>query len=156
MADEGPFTRETVTGLRGFDPERASGESVVDLTAMIDVTILLLIFFMVTATLAARDRVDLPLARHGRGLDPEVTTSIVVFERTDEAGPPAVLVEPDADPGATLDEVRLAVEEGLADNRTRVVVKAHRHARWGDVSKVARAAAEVEGVGLYVGVREKE
>ena len=156
MADEGPFTRETLTGLRRFDPERAAGENVVDLTSMIDVTILLLIFFMVTAALASRDRVDLPLARHGRGLDPALATSIVVFESTGAQDAPAVLVEPDAQPGATLDEVRAAVRRGLSDNRSRVVVKAHRRARWGDVSKVARAAAEAEAVALYVGVREKE
>lgn len=156
MADEGPFTRRTFTGSARFDPERSSDESVVDLTSMIDVTILLLIFFMVTATLAARDQVDLPLARHGRGLDPSLATSIVVFETTDRSPAPVVLVEPETEPGATLDEVRAAVEEGLADNRTRVVIKAHRNARWGNVSKVARAVAAVEGVGLYVAVKEKE
>ena len=55
----------------------------------------------------------------------------------------------------TLDEIGPAVERGLAAGRTRVVVKAHRRARWGDVSEVTRRAA-LEGVRLHFGVREKD
>ena len=149
--------------LRGLTGRRASaldgeGENVIDLTPMIDLTILLLIFFMVTSSLAAIAKVHLPQARHGRGIDPQSVTSIVVLEAGAAPEAPAALVETGAYASRpiALDEVDDAVQQGLAQGRTGVVVKAHRLARWRDVSPVTRRAAQVEGIKLYFGVREKD
>ena len=150
----------TLLGRRRTGDDGEERASVIDLTPMIDVTILLLIFFMVTSTLAARAKVDLPRARYGRGVDPQSATSILVLESPEPSGAPAALVERGGrDAGGaplTLDEVSAAVAEGLAEGRTRVVIKAHRRARWRDVEKVTRRAAVIEGTTLHFGVREKD
>ena len=156
MLDKGlPQGGRHALGRSRTDAERHAGASLVDLTPMIDVTILLLIFFMVTAVITKQEQVDLPEARHGLGIDPEFATSIVVLKTRDPSDAPTVALE-DGGTTVTLDEVRAAVERGLSENRTHVAVKAHRQARWGDVSKVARVVAEVEGVDLFIGVREKD
>ena len=50
-----------------------------DITPMIDVTFLLLIFFMVTSTMETPDALKIPEARNGVGVNTQEATTITIF-----------------------------------------------------------------------------
>ena len=49
-----------------------------DITPMIDITFLLLIFFIVCSTMSQSSAVKLPPARHGKGVDEQMAVIITV------------------------------------------------------------------------------
>ena len=137
-----------------------------DITPMIDVTFLLLIFFLVASNMAQSNPVDLPPARYGGGVSKRTS---VIFTVADGGGPSgsAEVFLGDGKQGERLPDdqaeqkrrITLAVEEGfLRDGKTSVLVKAERLVRYREVSRVvaAAAAAEVEGLQMHLGVLEIE
>jgi biopolymer transport protein ExbD len=148
---------------------------------MIDVTFLLLIFFLVTSTVPDPTRViHLPPARHGAAVNPRTSVIITVAEREAPRGGgyvpmpypptaggsagPALVYLGDGKAGAPLPDdpasqsalITRAVREGFADGRSTVLIKAERGVKHREVSRVATAAAEVEGVQLHLAVLEVE
>jgi biopolymer transport protein ExbD len=127
-------------------------DSELDITPMIDITFLLLIFFLVAAQ---RDpsSVELPSARYGSLAG--VYSSIVVtladdgtgkalVYRGDGAGDDTRLVRGDAD--AQQQELGEWVgQELLQGNKTGVLIKAARGVRHGDVARISRICVEAGG-----------
>jgi biopolymer transport protein ExbD len=134
-----------------------------DITPMIDVVFLLLIFFLVCSTAAVQSAVELPPARHG-GAVSERSAVIITIAAREGPGPARVYLG-DGMQGAPLPDdedeqaARIAefVESGYFEGKTNVLVKAERKVRNGDVWRVESAIGRAEGVdGLYVGVLEIE
>ena len=141
--DVDPFAARS--RLAGTDGE-------LDITPMIDVTFLLLIFFMVCSTMEGNVDEDVPVARYGTGVETRKATIIVVKAAT--AGvPPTILLEQGR--ASDLAGVRRLVAERVAGNRRQVIIKAERLVPHGFVQQVARAVKEVEGSQFYIGVHEK-
>jgi biopolymer transport protein TolR len=127
-------------------------EGELDITPMIDVTFLLLIFFMVASNMQGNKRLDLPEARHGVGVESGGATKIeVLMERG--ASSPKIRLED----GSTTDiaGVRQHVEQRVRDGRRQVIIKAERRVPHGYVQQVTRAVNEVEGVQFFIGVDDK-
>ena len=87
-----------------------------DITPMIDVTFLLLIFFMVTSTMQAEQALDVPTADHGLGI--EANSAIVVIIRQGE--PPLIELPEEGisdidDPESS--EITTYVETRVKNNR---------------------------------------
>jgi biopolymer transport protein ExbD len=131
-----------------------------DITPMIDVTFLLLIFFLVCSTMARQAAVELPPARYGSGVD-ERSSVVITVEPRGAGRPPAVYLG-DGTAGTPLDDdydaqqemIVEEVENGLSQGKSNVLVKAAMGVKHGDVSRVASAAAKVEGIRLYMAVFE--
>jgi biopolymer transport protein ExbD len=132
-----------------------------DITPMIDVTFLLLVFFLVTSMVPDPSRVvHLPPARHGAAVNPRTSVIITVAER--EAPGPALVYLGDGKAGTPLPDdparqealITRAVREGFAEGRSTVLIKAERGVKHREVSRVATAAAEVEGIQLHLAVLE--
>jgi len=151
-----PFTEEgTVT----FRPPRREGEEI-DMTPMIDCVFLLLIFFLVGSIPDLQTAVELPPARYGSGADP---ASSVIITIADRGGPGSALVYladgkigtplPD-DPKAQQAAITAAVRQGYQEGKSSVIVKAERSIKHREVSRVAAAAGQVEGIRLYLAVFE--
>lgn len=140
--------------------QRPAAEDV-DMTPMIDVTFLLLIFFMVTG-LNEQTGIELPPAKFGKGVSEQQATIITLADR--QAPGMAwvyladnVSVEPlPDDPAEQETLIREFVEAGRADNNTAVLIKAGRTVHHRDVARVARAAGQVPGMTLHVAVLEVE
>ncbi|HUT91304.1 MAG TPA: biopolymer transporter ExbD [Thermoguttaceae bacterium] len=133
-----------------------------DITPMIDITFLLLIFFIVCSTASVQSAVELPPARHGTGVSDRTSVVLTVAER---GGPgPALVYLADGKKGKPLSddedlraaEIAQAVEQGMQAGKLTVLVKAERGVKHGDVWRVETAAGRVEGVKLYVAVLEVE
>jgi len=137
-------------------------EAEMDITPMIDLTFLLLIFFLVSSTPDKSTVVDLPEANHGIGVS---QLNSVIFT----IGMGGLNVAPvyNADgriPGTELSdnlEIRSkqiveAVEKGFRENKTDVVIKADRDVAHREVARVIRAASQVEGVKIHLAVLETQ
>ena len=133
-----------------------------DITPMIDITFLLLIFFLVCSTANVQSAVELPPARHGTGVSDRTSVVLTVAER---GGPgPALVYLADGKKGKPLSddedlraaEITEAVEQGMQEGKSTVLVKAEKGVKHGDVWRVETAAGRVEGVKLHVAVLEVE
>jgi len=148
--DEGPIV------LRR--PLRDSGD--LDITPMIDITFLLLIFFLVASVPDYQKAVRLPGARHGKGVSEQNSVIVSVFERGGK-GPAEVYLGdgrsgqrlPDT-PKAQEERITQAVEQGLAAGKPTVLIKAERDVKHREVSRVAAAAGRVENIKLHLAVME--
>lgn len=133
-----------------------------DITPMIDMTFLLLIFFLVTSAMDVGRAVELPPARYGKGASPAQATIITIAYQGENV-PPAVYLA-DGKVGAPLPEspeeqrakIQDAVRAGLQSGKTSVLVKAERQLKHKEVSRILEDIGEVGGVQIYVGVMEKD
>lgn len=141
--DEEPLT----TPKRALDGE-------LDLTSLIDVVFLLLIFFMVSSTMKGTPDVDVPEAHFGTGVAERAAT-IVTIRREGLGGPPIILLGDGRGPEGSTESVRAYVEQGLRENRNHVIIKAERDIPHGFVQQVARSVSQVEGIRFNIGVQEK-
>ncbi len=134
-----------------------------DITPMIDITFLLLIFFLVASIPDPNTATDLAPARNGKGVSPQTATIITVGERGGP-GPPLVYLGdgksgtplPD-DPDLQEQQIRDAVEQGFYRKaKTTVIVKAERNLPYKEVYRIEAAANSVEGIKMYQAVLESD
>jgi biopolymer transport protein ExbD len=129
-----------------------------DITPMIDVTFLLLIFFMVTSKMEKASLLEIPAAKHGLGVMQDKSTIITIFNTNNI--PEVYLSNEEKKNGpADMAAVTAYVQEGVAANRLNVIIKADRDTPSGFVDEVARAANEVQTAGeelkFYIGVIDR-
>ena len=129
-----------------------------DITPMIDVTFLLLIFFIVTSTMQATPTLDMPPAKHGIGVPSQQATIVTIQSGESSGDPPVIILGDGSGPQGTFDEVRRYVEEGLKENQIEVIVKADRDVPYGFVQKVLKTIAEIaqdiQGLKYSIGVQD--
>jgi len=150
------------TALR-VPPRRLAKDDEMDITPMIDITFLLLIYFLVASTPDAHSQVDLPRALHGDAVSQRNATVIIVGEAEGDAAPvfladrkmASAQVKGDAD------DQRERITEHVAtslqkDHKTNVVIKANRFVPHREVARVIQAVSAVEGVQIYLAVLETD
>lgn len=135
-------------------PSHRLEEADLDITPMIDVTFLLLIFFMVTSTMQAEQDVDVPAARHGVGVEAQGAT-IINIKAPSRAGAEEPVIEMADGRQVTLDDVRTEVEQARDQFRTDVIIKADREVPFGFVRQVIKVVSSVDGVEFHIGVKDK-
>jgi len=140
-----------------------------DITPMIDITFLLLIFFLVCSTPDVDTSIDLPKARYGKGVGERNSVIITVSKETtlDEEGnehAPVYLadgrIEQDRLPDAydrQAEMIRAAVQRGKEDDdKENVLIKADRDVAYREVARVLKAASKVEGMRMHLAVLEED
>ncbi len=65
--------------MSGFKKNEKPEEAELDITPMIDVTFLLLIFFMVTSTMDQQKQINVPPAKHGVGVEASNATFVTIL-----------------------------------------------------------------------------
>ncbi len=142
-------------------PRRRLRETVdMDITPMIDITFLLLVFFLVCSTMDQQAAVKLPGARHGTAVNER--SAVIITVANGESGGAVRVYLGDGKVGTPLSddtatqaaEIHQAVADGFSDGKTAVLIKAEKDVKHGDVSRVAGAAAQVEGVQHHWAVLE--
>lgn len=130
-----------------------------DITPMIDIVFLLIIFFLVCSTMGRSSLVQLPKARYGVGINPKTSTVLTLAGMENEVtvylGDGTTGRALPADPQQRDADIREAVERGLHEGRPDVVIRADRRLHHGEVSRVAGVAASVAGTSLYVIVDDR-
>lgn len=126
-----------------------------DITPMIDVVFLLLIFFMVTSTMDEQKAANVPPAKHGVGADANKATIVSVI--ADEAGGTGRVVlgdSPDGEEIVNLDLVRRYVQASFNEGKELVIIKAERDVKEGRVQEVLKVLADIDGLKFAIGVQD--
>lgn len=135
-------------------PPKRPLDGELDLTSLIDVVFLLLIFFMVSSTMKGTPDVDVPEAHFGTGVL-EGDSSVITIRREGLGGPPLILLGDGRGPESAIDGIRPYVEQSFREGRKHVIIKAERDIPHGFVQQVARAISQVQGIRFNIGVQEK-
>ncbi len=163
--DQGPrITIQPLEDEAYLWPQRPNViEGEMDITPMIDMTFLLLIFFLVGTRMDTQASVQLPEARHGTAA---ATNSAVILTIVQGEGQRARVYQGDGTAAANqfsatdvADEQRQIaayVQEQLnaVVPKQHVLIKAERHVKHREVARVAQAVARTADVPLYVAVFE--
>jgi biopolymer transport protein TolR len=131
--------------------KRASDGGDLDITPMIDVTFLLLIFFMVTSTMNSEKELDVPQARHGDKV--ETGSAILILIRAPESGGEPRIIINGAD--SDIKDVAAFVKEENAKGKKQVVIRAERDVPHGFVQRVIREANIIDELEFSFGVEDK-
>lgn len=150
MARRGLFS-----DAESFGGGRKMADGEMDITPMIDVTFLLLIFFMVASTMQGTPDVDVPPAQHSLGVDSAGATIITILAPKSSGESPRIVLGDGEGIEADMADVRRHVEESLRDGKKRIVLKAEGDVSHGLVDEVAQTIKAVEGAELYMGVGDK-
>jgi len=131
-----------------------------DITAMIDLVFMMNIYFLVTFVGAAMEEINLPSADHCAPLDAEVATIITVLAGPDAQSVVVHLGEGKSgpallDPEQQAERIADAVDQGVAQGRKAVLIKAEKGIRLREMGRLA-AAASREGATLHLAVMEKD
>lgn len=154
------YSESSVRSLLRKSRQREDVE--LDITPMIDMVFLLLIFFLVSSTPDQQTAIDLPEAHHGVA----VTQSDSVIFTLGEGGlgtAPAFAADgriagtelPD-DAAQRSQRVRELIEAGFRDDKTKVVIKADKNVAHREVAQLVKAASQVEGVKIHLAVLDSE
>jgi biopolymer transport protein ExbD len=140
------------------------GDFDMDITPMIDITFLLLIFFLVCSIPDPQTAIELPKARYGEGVGEK---NSVIITLGDEGIDSAPIYLADGKIGqpieGTLDQqallIRAAIEKGKYDQempKENVLIKADRNVAHRDVARVIKSASKVEGMKIHLAVMETD
>jgi biopolymer transport protein ExbD len=136
-------------------PKHRGEEAEMDMTPMIDVTFQLLIFFMLTNSLANPAPIAVPEAVYGRGIDAAGRQTIIVDEQGRYYVGDAVSPENAA---ASLDALvrEVAGNAAASDHALEVIISAHKAARYIKVRELVERLGAVSNLGkVMLGVEEK-
>lgn len=138
-----------------FSRRKRPTSAEMDFTSLIDVVFLLLIFFMVTSTMTGQSDVEVPPAKHGKGMDPSLATILILREPLQPGGETRLIIgdDPNGQP-ASIEDARAAIEQKMADGINQVLIKAERKVPHQDVLEVARIVGSFESGELYIGVQQ--
>jgi biopolymer transport protein ExbD len=126
----------------------------IDMTPMVDVVFQLMTFLLFSVQMSGGEKVDVPPARHGVGVEESAATFLTLIKPVSPGAEPVILLGNGDGPPVTLDQVRKAVADGLRAGKRKVVLQADGAVPHGEVLKLAGAVTEIEGVTLHVGVQE--
>jgi biopolymer transport protein ExbD len=126
----------------------------IDMTPMVDVVFQLMTFMLFSVQMTGGEKVDVPPARHGVGIQESTATFLTMLRPVAAGTEPQLLLGHGEGAAVTLDQARKAVADGVREGRRRVILQADGDVPHGEVLKVAAAVTEVEGVTVHVGVQE--
>ena len=126
----------------------------IDMTPMVDVVFQLMTFMLFSVQMTGGEKVDVPPARHGVGVEESLATFLTLAKPATAGGESKLLLGHGEGTVATLDQARKAVADGVKQGRRKVILQADGDVPHGEVIKVAGAVAQVEGITVHVGVQE--
>ncbi|WP_437204382.1 ExbD/TolR family protein [Planctomicrobium sp. SH664] len=141
-------------GLFGKGREQPPEDDEINIVSMIDVVMLLLIFFMISSNMSKSTEMKIPPADHGIEVPTDKSIVISIFKT--DSDPQIYLSDGKENGPADLAAVKEYVQEQVRENRNVLILKADRDVPSGVVEEVARAASEVDpDLKYYMGVVDR-
>ena len=128
-----------------------------DITPMIDVTFLLLIFFILTYNASKTAALELPKARNNIGVNSKESIVLSIFKSED--APQVYLSQGKKENGpASMSEVTSYVRAGVLQEKRNVIIMSDMEVPSGFVEEVALAASEAseEELRYFTAIMEKK
>lgn len=126
----------------------------IDMTPMVDVVFQLMTFLLFSTQMTGGEKVEVPPARHGVGVEENAATFVSLFKPETPGGEPRIVLGNGDGPGVSLDQVRQAITEGVKEGKRKVVLQADGAVPHGEVLRVVSSISELEGITIHVGVQE--
>ncbi len=126
----------------------------IDMTPMVDVVFQLMTFMLFSVQMTGGEKVQVPPARHGVGVEETKATFLTLLRPVAPGGEPRLLLGHGKGAVATIEQARKAVADGAKEGRRKVILQADGDVPEGEVLNVAAAVTDVEGVTVHVGVQE--
>ena len=138
---------------RDVDEERNEH---IDMTPMVDVVFQLMTFMLFSMQMSGGEKVDVPPARHGVGVEEFAATFLTLTKPTGPSGESVLLLGHGQGTPATLEQARQMVIAGLHERepKRKVIIQADGDVPHGKLIEVAAAVAQVEGISVHFGVQE--
>ena len=139
-------------------PKKRGDDVEMDITPMIDITFLLLIFFLVAAKMDSQKAVGLPDARAGNAVLADQAVTVII----EPNGSDSVFVadgrgmQCSSDVETQEEEIASFIEEQLDSGKQFVLLKAAKGIRHKEVSRVAQAIGRADVPSLYLAVKQLE
>lgn len=139
---------------------RIEDDEEIDITPMIDVTFLMLIFFLVASTPDSQTAIELAESKHGIAVSQLTSTIFTVAAGGLDIAP---VYEADGkieefrlseDPEKRTQQIVEAVDKGFLENKVDVVIKADKSVKTRQVDEVRKAVSKVEGIKINYAVLE--
>ena len=140
-------------GDGGWCSSKRRSDDELDLTPMIDVTFLLLIFFMVASTMQSRPDLDMPEARYGQGAD--LKNAIVFFISSDGSRETLPEIRDDKGDIYSIEQFAARIKADAKEGKTSVILQIDGRVPAGFRDAALRSLKDVPGLRYHVGVREK-
>jgi len=156
---EGPSGTDEADHGRVLRRRRLKSDNTLDITPMIDVTFLLLIFFIVSGRPDVQAALKLPQAEYGVGVSRKNSLVISLAEGGRRGNAAVYLADGKVGDPLTGDaasqeaQIRAAVQSAVRGGTTEVLIKGDKDVRHREVARVMRAAG-VAGVRLHLAVAE--
>ena len=132
----------------------AEREEQIDFTPMVDVVFQLMTFMLFSLQATGGEEINVPAAKHGVGVEQDAATFISLIPPPVTGGAAKAVIGLGDGPGATAEQVKQAVAQGVREGRKKVVLQADGAVPHGDVIQWAATVTEVEGISLHIGVQE--
>lgn len=164
MAETAPPPADLDDDLDGSPLRRSVElpESEMDITPMIDVTFLLLIFFVVCSNIDSSSAIELAAAKNGQAVG-ERDCFIITVEAGGIDTAPVYLPEGSEqkllsdDLEKQNEQIRVAIEEAKeSDAKQDVLIKADRNVAHRDVARVIKAVSKVPDMRIHLAVKERD
>jgi len=124
----------------GIGGKKKKEEADLDITPMIDVVFLLLIFFMVTSTMQGTPDKDIPPAYSGTNANAAGFVNITIFAPESSTSTGRIVLD---DVPVTLDQVKAELIQRTSLGEVKVMIYAERDVRSGTVGEVEQIIGEV-------------
>jgi biopolymer transport protein ExbD len=129
------------SGSGGFAKRKKPDEADLDITPMIDVTFLLLIFFMVTSTMQATPDRDIPPSQSGENAVMDGKAEITIKAPKTNKGDAEILLD---DRVVNLDQLKAdLMQKAAGGDKLGVMIFAERDVKSGSVGEVEQIISEV-------------
>jgi|SRR5579864_1021262 len=126
----------------------------IDMTPMVDVVFQLMTFLLFSTQMTGGEKVDVPPAHHGVGVE-ETAATFITMMKPERPGVPARVVLGNGDgPPSSMEDIRKAIDEGVKQGKRKVVLQADGGVPHGEVLKLLSAVSETEGITIHIGVQE--
>ena len=143
----------------GFGRQKKKEEADLDITPMIDVTFLLLIFFMVTSTMQGTPDKDIPPSLSGDNATKAGVTEVSVLAPASSAEEGEIILK---DKTVSLDQLKTdLIQEGSVAEQLKLMIYVERDVKSGFVGEVEKVIGEVAGevgkeIPMYFAVRDRK
>lgn len=137
-------------------PRPIRDDTEMDITPMIDITFLLLIFFLVCSTSSSSTGIELPDARFGEGISAK--QSIIIKAMSQGANQDCLVILPNGERITNAEDqtarIPEYIENAKQDNegKSQVMLMGAKNIKAKDLKRISTAVGQVEGIKLYLGV----
>lgn len=142
--------------------KKSAEDEEVDITPMIDITFLMLIFFLVTSTPDQKTEIELAEALHGSAVSQRESVVISVafaglaqspVYGADGKIPEAILSD---DLEKQKEQITELVSQGKDEGKTNVIIKADKAVAYRNIDRVIKSVSATEGIKLHLAVLDTE